>query len=150
MSVLCRHIHLHAFLHDRFLLQAIGYHIADRNQFQIEFVRHFTQFGQTRHRAVFVHNLHERTGRIETGQAAHINRSFGMTGTAQHAFLLCVQRIDVSGTAECGRSRSRVGQRLNGCGTVGGRNTGRTTFQLIDCYRKGSTQYRGIIGHLMR
>ena len=81
MSMLCRHIHLYTFFYDRFLLQTVSYHIADRNQFQIKFICHFTQFGQTCHRTVFVHDLHKRAGRIETRQTTHINRSFGMTST---------------------------------------------------------------------
>ena len=73
-----------------------------------------------------------------------------MSGTAQHTFLLGIQWINVARTPESGRSRSRIGQRLDSSSAVCRRNTGTTAFQFINSNSEGSTQYRSIIRYLMR
>ena len=120
------------------------------NQFQSMFICHLTEFGQTCHRTVIAHYFHQSTCRVKSGKACHIDGSFCMSGTTKYSFFLCIQRINMSGTSESSRCRSRIGQRLNSSSTVGGRNSGTTTFQFVNCHCKRSAQYRSIITDLMR
>ena len=122
----------------------------DRNQFQPVFVCHLTEFGQTCHCSVFTHDFHQGTCGVKSCQTSHINRSFCMSGTAKYSFFLRVQRIDVSGTPESSRCRSRIGQRLNSSGTVGSGNTCCTAFQFVNGNRKRSSQHGSIVTYLMR
>ena len=120
------------------------------NQFQSMFISHCTKFRQTCHRTVIAHYFHQSTCRVKSGKACHIDGSFCMSGTTKYSFFLCIQRINMSGTSESSRCRSRIGQRLNSSSTVGSRNSGTTTFQFVNCHCKRSAQYRSIITDLMR
>ena len=150
MTVVCRHIHFHSFFYNRLLLQTVGNQVTDGNQFQAKFICHSTQFGQTSHCTILIHYFHKGSRRIKSSQTCHINSSLRMSGTAQHTFLLSIQWINVARTPESGRSRSRIGQRLDSSSAVCRRNAGTTAFQFINSNCEGSTQYRSIIRYLMR
>jgi len=64
------------------------------------------QLGQTRHRAVFVHDLANDAGGIHAGDARDVHGRFSLPRTNQHAALLRAQRKDVAGRARsCGLVR---------------------------------------------
>ena len=78
MAVIGGHIHLFTHLHKAFLLQAVGNHILDSDDFQVVFLCKCHQLRHTRHGAVVVHNLDEGTGGIETGEFAEVNSCLRM------------------------------------------------------------------------
>ena len=100
MTIFGRHIHLDTLLDNALLLQAVGNHILDGDNLQLVLLGKLHQLGQTGHGAVFVHNLDECTGRIESCQLTQVDGCFGMSRTAQHTIVLSIQRTDVSRAPE--------------------------------------------------
>ena len=72
-----------------------------------------------------------------------------MSGAAQYAFVLCIQRVDVSGSSEGLGRGGRVGQCADGGGAVSGGYTGSAAFQFVDSDSKRSAQHGCIVDYLM-
>ena len=150
MSVFGRHIHLLAALHERVFLQPVGNEVADGNQFHVVLLGKLGELRQSCHRTVLVHNLHQGTHGAQSCQSAEIHGSLRVSGALQHAVVLCIERVDVSGTAEGLRCRFRIGECTDGGGAVIGRHTGGASFQFIDGDGERCTQHGGVVHHLMR
>ena len=73
-----------------------------------------TRSGQTRHRAVVVHDLADHAGGIQPGQARDIDGGFGMTGTHQRAALARHQREHVARRDDVGRPFGRIDRHRHG------------------------------------
>ena len=76
---------------------AIGDEIADRADLHLVLLREGDEVIEARHGAVVLHHFAHNTGRIEAGEARHIDSGFGMAGAHQHAAILGDQREDMSG-----------------------------------------------------
>ena len=72
-----------------------------------------------------------------------------MAATAQHAVVLGVEGVDMTGTAKGLRSRCGVSQSLYGGGSVMCRHACATALQLVYRYRKRRAKHRGIVRDLM-
>ena len=150
MAVVRRHIHLFAHLDERFLPQSVGNHVLDADDFQVPRLGECQEFRQSGHRTVFVHDLHEGAGGIESCHVAEVDGGFGMSASAQHTVVLCVKRTDMSWSAEGLRLRCWVGQSLDGLSAVVGRDARRAALQLVDGDGEGCSEYRCVVLHLMR
>ncbi len=73
-----------------------------------------------------------------------------MSAPLQHAALLRIQGIDVSGTAECLGSGSRVGKRTYGGSAVLNGNTGGAAFQLVNGHGERRAEHRCVVLDLTR
>ena len=105
VAVGSRHAHLLTLLHHRFLLQSVSYQVVNRDQLHAPLVCHLAQLRQAGHRAIIVHDFHQRTSRIESSQTRQVYGSLRVPSPAQHALVLGVERIDVSRPSEGGRRR---------------------------------------------
>ena len=78
------------------------------------------QIRTARHGAIFVEDLDDDGGRLETGQTGQIAARFGVAGTGQHAAILRHQREDVARLHQI--SRLGIGRHsgLHGHRTIGG------------------------------
>ena len=114
-----------------FFAETIGDKVLDRDDTKSPFLGLLLQLRHTGHGAVVVHDLHQRTGWIQTGQLTKIHCCFGMTGTTQHAVVLSIQRIDMTRTTESLRCGGGICKRKDGRGAVVCGYACRTTFQLI-------------------
>ena len=79
--------HLFDALDEGLVLKPVFNQVGNGNQFQVEFVRQFPAFGQTRHRAVLVHDLHNDSGGFKTCKAGKINGSLRVACSAKDASL---------------------------------------------------------------
>ena len=100
VSVSSGHVCLHAFFHKAFALQAIGDEVFDLDEFHVELLSLFDELGHPCHGAVGIENLDEGGGRFQSSQTGQVDGSLGMSRTAQHTIILCIERIDMSGTTE--------------------------------------------------
>ena len=149
MTVIRRHIYLFAHLNERLFLQSVGNHILDADQFQVPFPGKSDELRQTGHGAVFVHDLHEGSGRVETGHLTEVDGCLGVSAAAQDAVLLSIKRVNMAGAPEGLGSGGRIGKGLDGLGTVVGRDARRAAFEFVDGHGEGGTQHRGVVLHLM-
>ena len=100
MTIFRGHVHFLAHLDERLLLQTVGYEVLDGDDLQAVLAGEHLQLWHTGHGAVVVHDLHQGTGRVEACQLTQVDGGLGMTATAQHAVVLCVEGVDVSRTAK--------------------------------------------------
>ena len=149
MAVVGGHVNLFADFDERLFLQAVGNHILDADDLHVPLLGMFQQLGQTGHRTVFVHDLHEGTGRVESGHAAEVDGGFGVSAAAQHAVLLSIERVDVSRTSEGLWGGSWIGKGADGLGTVVGGDASGAALELIDGHSKGGAEYGGVVLYLM-
>ena len=84
------------------------------------------------HGAVVADDLANHPHRRLPGQAAEIDRRFGMPGALQHAPLAGNERKHVAGTDEITRRDVRVGQQARGAAAVGGGDAGGDAGAGID------------------
>ena len=103
---------------------------------------------QTGHRAVVVHDFHQCAGRVEAGKVAEVNGGLGVAAATQHAVVLGVEGVHMTGTAEGRGGRRGVGQRADGSGTVVGTHSGGAPFQLVDGDGEGGAEHGGVLRHL--
>ena len=150
MTVVRRHIHLFAHLDERLFLESVGYHVLDADHFQVPLSCKVHQFGQSCHRTVLVHDLHQCSGRVEASHVTEVDGSLGMATATQHAIVLRIERTDMSWSSEGLRLRCGVGQRLDRLSTIVGTHTRGTALQLIDGHGERCPQHRRVVLHLMR
>ena len=145
-AVFGRHFGRFTPLDDRLVAQAIGDQVGDRNDLQPVFLRHFEQLRQAGHRTVFVHDLDQCSGGLQPGQSSQVHGGFGMSRTAQNAFLTGPERVDVSRTPQVGGFGIRVGQCPQGRRTVVDRNARGAAFaQQIDRHGERRAEQRGVV-----
>ena len=150
MSVLGRHIHFRSLFYHRFLFQAIGNQVADGDDFDAELVGHLLQLRHAGHSSVFVQNLNQGCGRLQSRQACQIDSCLCVSGTAQNTLILGIKRVDVARTSEIGRFAVRVGQCLDGFGTVVSGNAGGASLQFVHSNGERSAENRSVVTYLMR
>ena len=118
---------------DQFLLAAAVIDEGlDRADFEIVFFGELEQLGKTGHGAVLVENLADDAGGLESGEAGEVNGGLGVSGAAEDAALLRLEREDVAGTDEIARLGEGIGEDLNGAGPVGGADPGGDAVGGID------------------
>ena len=100
VTVVRRHLYFFADFYQRLFPETIGDHILDADDFQVPLFGKGHEFRQTGHRAVFVHDLHQGTGRVEACHSAEIDGGFGMSTATQHTVVLGIERTDVSRAPE--------------------------------------------------
>ena len=138
--------HRHALFDDRLLAEAVGDQRGDRDDFQVEFFCGLQQLRQAGHRAVLVHNLDQRAGGLQSGQAGQVDGRLGVSRTAQHALVARAQGIDMSRAAQVGGFRFGVGQRADRRGAVVDRDArGAVVAQQVDRHGEGRAQQRGVV-----
>ena len=137
-------------LHKLFRFQAVVNQVADGNNLEVELLGDFLELRHTGHRAVFVHDFDESGSRAETGKLGEVHCGFGVACTAQNAFFLGVKRRNVTRTAKVRRLGIRIGESLDRCGTVVGRNTRSAAFELIDHDGERSAEHGSVFGSLAR
>ena len=71
-------------LHEGFALHTIFDQRFDRDHFQLVPPGKLGQFRHTSHRAVFVHDLADDAGRVESGQSCQVNRPFRLPCAPKH------------------------------------------------------------------
>ena len=145
MAVGCRHVDLHALLHQRFFLQAIGNEITDRHQLQSPLVGLAAQLRQAGHRTVFIENLYQRGRWLQAGKARKVNGGFRMAGTSEHSGILGIERMDVARTAEHIRSGSRIGKRADCRGAVMGRDSSGAAREQVNRHGEGCSEHRSVV-----
>ena len=148
VSVFRRHVSLNTHLNQRLALQSVSNQVLDGDNLQLVLLGKDHQLGHTSHRAVIVHNLHQRTSRIETCQLTQVDGSLGMSTATQYAVVLCIKRVDMSWSSEGLGFRRWVGQCLYGGCSVVCRHASGASLQLIYGDGEGSTQHRGILADL--
>src|SRR5439155_23770761 len=99
---------------------------------------------QASHFAVGPHDFAEDAGRVETGELAEIDRSFGLTGADQHAALPGSQGEEVTGHHEVLAAGARVDQVLDGAGAVRSGNTGCSTDAGLHGDSKWGAEMRAV------
>ena len=149
VAVLCRHVGFVAHFDERFRLQPVGNHVFDGDDFHVPFLGHLLQFRHAGHGAVFVHDLHEGSGRIEAGHATEVHSGFGVAGATQNAVFLGVERVDMSGAPEGLRSGGWVGECLYGGRAVVCRHAGGASFQLVDGHGERCAEHGCVVVDLM-
>ncbi len=95
-----RHVNFNTFFDKALGSESIGDQITDRHKFHTPLVGASAQFRQTCHRSVVAHYLHQRGGRLQSGQAGQVNSGFSMATAAQHSEILGIERIDMPGAPE--------------------------------------------------
>ena len=100
MAVFRRHVDSLSDRYERFALQAVSNQVLNAYDLKAVLLGKLQQLGQTRHGAVVIHYLHQRSGRIESRQFAQVDGSLSVSAAAQHAVVLGVQGIDVSRASE--------------------------------------------------
>ena len=111
---------------------AIGDQIADRADLQPVQLRKGDQIGQTRHFAVFFHDLADHARRVQPRQTADIDSGLGMAGTDKHTAIARAQREHMAWRGDIGRPLGGVNRDRDGARTVGGRNAGADAFAGLD------------------
>ena len=76
---------------------AIGDQVADRADLQVVALREGDEIGQTRHGAVFVHDLADHARGVEAGKAGDVDRCLGMACADEDAAIAGAQGEDVAG-----------------------------------------------------
>ncbi len=100
------------------------------------------QFGHAGHRAVLVHDFHQHPAGSNR-QTGNVNRGFGMARTAQYPTPFGTQRENMAGFGKILVSGQGIDQRLDGLGTVVGRDARGTAIpDEVNGNRKG----RGVQG----
>ena len=120
VAVLGRHIDFLALLDEALFLQTVGDHVLDGDDLQVVLLGKLHELGHAGHSAVVVHDLNERTGRVEACQLAEVDGGLGMARAAQHTIVLRIEGIDMARTPEGLGCRRGVGQGADGGGTVVG------------------------------
>ena len=145
-AVFGRHLGRFTAFYDRFVTQAVGDQVGDRNDLQAVFLRHFEQLRQAGHRTVFVHDLDQCSGGLQSGQSSQVHGGFGMSRTAQNAFLTGSERVDVPRTPQVGGFGLRVGQCPQGRRAVVDRNARSAAFaQQIDRHGERRAEQRSVV-----
>src|SRR5258705_10967182 len=85
-------------LYQRLFADAVPDQISHRYHFEVMSFGKFLQLRQSRHRAVFIHDLADHTGGIKTGDARNVNARFGLSGAHEHSAFFRTQGKDVSGS----------------------------------------------------
>src|SRR5215208_4353084 len=86
--------------HQHFLTDAISHELSDADHLEIMFGGKHLELRHSRHRPVFVHHLANHTGGIETGDPCDVNARFCLSGTYEHAAILCAQGENVTGASQ--------------------------------------------------
>src|SRR5690349_7458624 len=128
ISVFCWHLHANDLFNKCIGLKSILNKLLDRDKFQIAYLCDLSQFRQSRHRAILVHDLNEYTGWLEACKTGKINCGLGVTSPSQHSTLFCAQRKNVSRPAKVFRLCTRINKCLYRFGAVVGRNAGSTSM----------------------
>src|SRR5262245_8927004 len=76
--------------------QAMANEVCDRADLHVVLTCELLDLRPARHRAVVVHQLTQHACRLQPGELAEIDRSFGMTRAYEHATRSWTQREDVS------------------------------------------------------
>ena len=144
VAIFRRQVGLYAFLHQAFLLQAVGYQVLDGNYLQAMLACHLLQLGHACHGSVLVENLDECRSRLKTAKASQVYGSLGVPCPLQHTTVLGIEWIDVSGTAKVGGFPCGVGQGTDSSGTVVRADTGSAPIQQIHGDGERSAQHAGV------
>ena len=145
VPILGRHVYFLTYFYYGLTFEPVGNKVLNGDDTHSPLLSILLQLRHTGHRTILIHYLHESACRIETGQAAKVNSSLSMSTATQHTIVLCVERINVSGTAKGLGSGREIGQRQNSCRTVVGRHTGGAAFQLINGYCEGCSEHRRVL-----
>src|SRR5215212_5216580 len=86
--------------HQHFLTDAISHELSDADRLQIMCGGKHLELRHARHRPVFVHHLANHTGGIETDSACDLNARFCLSGTYEHAAVLCAQGENMTGASQ--------------------------------------------------
>jgi len=110
--------------------QRLGTHpvldqIGDRNEGQAVTLRELRELGNARHGAVFVHDLADDTGGVETRNPRQIDGRLGLTGAHQHPAGTRPERVHVARPCEVGGPGGRSDGRPNGGRPIMSRDAGR-------------------------
>src|SRR5690606_16883393 len=89
----------------RVAFQAVRDQVGDRADQQSVLPGERADVGQAHHRAVVVHELRDRRGRLEAREPAEVDGRFGVTGPPQHAAVTGAQWADVAWPGEVGGPR---------------------------------------------
>ncbi len=109
------------------------------------FFANLRQLRHPRHRAVFVHDLADDAGRIETRDPRQVDRRLGLSGAHHHAAGPRAQRKHVAGPRRSARSGRRIDRRQHGCGAIGRRNAGRRAAPRFDRHAERGVESRAVL-----
>src|SRR5574344_773433 len=137
-------------LHEFFTGKPVCDEIADGNELDSEFFRDLLKLRKARHGAVRIHDFNERGRGAESGELRKVHRGFGVTGAAEHAFFLGVQRGNVTGTAERAGNGLRIRKRENRRGAVRCGNARGAALDLVHHDGERRAEGGGIVFRLAR
>ena len=144
VSPLGRQVCLDAFLDKGFLLEAICNEVADGDNLETMLLGNLLELWQACHGAVLVENLDECRCRLESGEACQIDGCLGMSGTLEYTTVLCIEWIDMSGTAEVTGLAAWVCKGTDCGGTVMCADTGGAAFEQVDGHGEWCAEHAGV------
>ena len=150
VAVLGGHVHLVALLHQALVLQTVGYEVLDGDDVQPLALGELLQLGHACHGAVFIQYLDEAGCGLHAGQTCQVDSGLGVSGACQHAAVLGIERIDVTGAAEGFGPALGVGQGAYGGGAVVATHARGAALEFVDGHREGRAQHAGVVLHLVR
>ena len=106
------------------MFQTVRDQIRDGHQLHVVLFGQLNQLRQPCHGAVFVHDFHDDTGRLESCQPREIHGRLGVAWASQHAAGLGSQGEDVPRSTQFRGLGERIDQGLDGFGAVAGGDAG--------------------------
>ena len=136
---------LHNTADEPILLKPVPDQVRDRDDRDVVRRREALEVRHPRHGAVVVEDLADDGRRIATGQAAQVDRPFGLPGTHEDASTARAQREDVPGADEVLRSRAGRDGGLHRPRAVRCRDARRDAFTRLDRHREGRAELRRVL-----
>ena len=118
MSVSGGHIDLLATYHEGLGVKAIGDKVTDADKFESPLIGASAEFGESRHRTVIAHNLHEGSSGEKAGESCEVDSGFSVAGTLEDASILGLKGVDMTGAAECSGGGIGVGKSADSSGAI--------------------------------
>src|SRR5829696_7117684 len=100
-----RQIAFHYALHQLLFADAISDELCDADHLQVMLSGESFELRETRHGPVFVHDLADHAGRIQTRDPGNVDAGFGLSGTNEHAAALGAQGENMTWTTKILRTR---------------------------------------------
>ncbi len=97
VTVIGRHLDFLNFFYQSLAAAAVGDEGGDGADAELMFLGKGAEVREACHGAVWVHDLDDDTGGMETGEAGEIDSGLGVAGAAENAAGFSHERIDVTG-----------------------------------------------------
>ena len=139
------HFAVGGFGHKVVVTAAVGDQIGDGADFQPVFLREGHKVRQTRHGAIFVHDLTDHRAGLQPRQTRHIDTGLGVTGADQHTAVAGAQRENMPRRGNVSGGFRRVNRHGDGARAIMGGNPGGHALFRLD--RNGECGFvaRGIV-----